>query len=365
MLKDPRIQQLAKTLVNHSVQAKAGENIMIYAQIKAKPLVIAICEELQNVGANPYIQINDSDFTRETYKAQTEKSLDVSYRWLEYQLKDIDGFISIVSLESDYTNSDVAEQVLAYRKKFQPLQKTRLAKKWVLLNYPTEGGAHKAKMSYSQYVDYMLDVMNVDYVKMGEDFKALEALMRKTDKVRIVAPGTDLRFSIKDINVVPCYGQNNVPDGEIYTAPVRNSVNGTITYNTPSPYRGIVFNNISLTFKDGKIVSCSSDQEQSVLESIFDTDEGARYVGEFAIGVNPKITLPMTNTLYDEKIAGSIHFTPGMSYESAPNGNDSAIHWDLVLIQTPEFGGGELYFDDVLIRKDGLFVIDELKPLNP
>ncbi len=173
MLKDPRIQQLAKTLVNHSVQAKAGENIMIYAQIKAKPLVIAICEELQNVGANPYIQINDSDFTRETYKAQTEKSLDVSYRWLEYQLKDIDGFISIVSLESDYTNSDVAEQVLAYRKKFQPLQKTRLAKKWVLLNYPTEGGAHKAKMSYSQYVDYMLDVMNVDYVKMGEDFKAL------------------------------------------------------------------------------------------------------------------------------------------------------------------------------------------------
>jgi len=365
MFKDPRIQQLAKTLVNHSVQAKAGENIVIYAQVKAKPLVIALFEELRAVKANAYVQIEDDDFTREGYLSQSEKSLDVKYRWLENQMKDIDGFISIRSLESDYSNSDVSDQVLEHRKKFQPLQKTRLAKKWVLLNWPTEGGAHKAKMSYSKYIDYMLDVMNVDYAKMGEDFAALDTLMQKTDKVRIVSPGTDLTFSIKNINVVPCYGQNNVPDGEIYTAPVKNSVNGTITYNTPSPYRGLVFNNISLTFKDGKIVKCSSDQKQEILESIFNTDEGARYVGEFAIGVNPKITEPMTNTLYDEKIAGSIHFTPGMSYDSAPNGNDSAIHWDLVLIQTEEYGGGEIYFDDVLIRKDGLFVINELKPLNP
>lgn len=365
MLKDPRIQKLAKTLVNHSVKAQPGDNIVIYAQVKAKPLVLALFEELRAVKANPFIKIDDDDYTRAMYQAQNEQQLDVRYRWLEHEMKDIDGFISIRSLESDYSNADVSDQVLAWRKKLQPLQKTRLGKKWVLLNYPTEGGAHKAKMSYSQYIDYMLDVMNVDYVKMGEDLRPLEALMLKTDKVRIVSPGTDLSFSIKDINVVPCYGQNNVPDGEIYTAPVKNSVNGTITYNTPSPFRGLVFNNISLTFKDGKIVKCSSDQNQELLESIFDTDEGARYVGEFAIGVNPKITKPMTNTLYDEKIAGSIHFTPGMSYDSAPNGNDSAVHWDLVLIQTPEYGGGELYFDDVLIRKDGMFVIDELKPLNP
>lgn len=365
MLQDPRIEKLAKTLVHHSVKAQAGENIVIYAQTKAKPLVIALFKELRKVKANPYVEIQDDDFTREMYLSQNEKSLETRMKWLKYKLEDIDGFISIRSLESDYTNADVSDQVLAYRKAMQPLQKTRLAKKWVLLNYPTEGGAHKAKMSYADYIDYMLDVMNVDYEKMGRDFEALKALMEKTDKVRIVAPGTDLRFSIKDINVIPCYGQNNIPDGEIYTAPVKDSVNGTITYNTPSPYRGLVFNNVSLTFKDGKIVKCSADSNQEMLEDIFNTDEGARYVGEFAIGVNPKVTKPMTNTLYDEKIAGSIHFTPGMSYDAAPNGNDSAIHWDLVLIQTPAYGGGELYFDDVLIRKDGLFVIESLKPLNP
>jgi aminopeptidase len=365
MLKDPRIQRLAKTLVNHSVNAQKGDNIVIYTSIKAKPLVIAICEELRNVSANPYIEVTDEDFAREMYLSQNEKSLETKFKWLKDKLDDVDGFISIRSLESDYTNSDVSQQVLNYRKYFQPLQKTRLGKKWVLLNYPTEGGAHKAKMSYAEYIDYMLDVMNVDYEKMGRDFEALKNLMIKTDKVRLVAEGTDLRFSIKDINVVPCYGQNNVPDGEIYTAPVKNSVNGTITYNTPSPYRGIVFNEVSLTFKDGKIVKCSADSNQDLLEDIFNTDEGARYVGEFAIGVNPKVTKPMTNTLFDEKIAGSIHFTPGMSYDAAPNGNDSAIHWDLVLIQTKAYGGGEIYFDDVLIRKDGLFIIDELKPLNP
>ncbi|MFA7076200.1 MAG: aminopeptidase, partial [Candidatus Izemoplasmatales bacterium] len=187
----------------------------------------------------------------------------------------------------------------------------------------------------------------------------------KTDKVRIVSPNTDLRFSIKGLNVVPCAGENNIPDGEIFTAPVKDSVNGVIQYNTPSAYRGRVFNDIKLKFKDGKIVEATADDNLDVLEEIFNTDEGARYVGEFAIGVNPKVSTPMTNTLFDEKIAGSIHFTPGNSYDHCPNGNKSSIHWDLVLIQTEAYGGGEIYFDDVLIRKNGIFVIESLKGLNP
>ncbi len=365
MLKDPRVQKLANTLVNHSIKAKEGENILIYASIKAKPLIVALFEELRAVKANPYIDLTDDDLTRQLYLSQTDKSLQTRYEWFEQQLNDIDGYISIRAIESDYTNADVSSQVMDYRKKFQPLQKIRLGKKWVGLQFPTEGSAHKAKMSYSDYIDYMLNVMNVDYQKMEEDFGPLKKLMEKTDRVRLVSPGTDLRFSIKDINVVPCAGEFNIPDGEIFTAPVKDSVNGTITYNTPSPYRGIVFHDVSLTFEHGKIVKCSSSNDQELLEEIFNTDKGARYVGEFAIGVNAMITTPMTNTLFDEKIAGSIHFTPGMAYDDAPNGNDSAIHWDLVLIQTKEYGGGELYFDDVLIRKDGLFVIDELKPLNP
>jgi aminopeptidase len=249
--------------------------------------------------------------------------------------------------------------------KMDPLTSRRLGKKWVLLNYPTEGNAHKAKMSFDAYFDYIIEVSAVNYAKMNDAFAPLKKLMENTDRVRLTAPGTDLSFSIKGIPVIPCAGEYNIPEGEIFTAPVKNSVNGVITYNTPSPQSGSVFTHVSLTFENGRIISASADQDLELLESVFNTDEGARFVGEFAIGVNPLVTKPMGDTLFDEKIAGSIHFTPGRSYDEAPNGNTSAIHWDLVLIQTPEFGGGEIYFDERLIRKDGRFVIPELAGLNP
>ena len=156
----------------------------------------------------------------------------------------------------------------------------------------------------------------------------------------------------------------NIPDGEVYTAPVKNSVNGFITYNTPSIQSGVTYENIRLEFVKGKIVNATANDTEK-LNKVLDTDEGARYIGEFAIGVNPYITTPMKDTLFDEKIKGSFHFTPGNSYDDAFNSNHSAIHWDLVCIQTPEYGGGEIWFDDCLIRKDGFFVISELEGLNP
>ena len=212
--------------------------------------------------------------------------------------------------------------------------------------------------------DFFFDVCTMDYSKMGKAMKNLVELMNRTDRVRLTGPGTDLRFSIKDIPAIPCDGKINIPDGEVFTAPVRDSVNGTITYNTPSLYQGYTYENVSLTFENGKIVKAESNNTEKI-NKVFDTDEGARYVGEFAIGVNPYIQTPMKDILFDEKIMGSIHFTPGKCYDEAPNGNKSAIHWDLVLIQTPEYGGGEIWFDDVLIRKDGRFVIPELEVLNP
>ena len=219
-------------------------------------------------------------------------------------------------------------------------------------------------MKYDDFYNYSLDVMNVDYESLNEKIKPLKELMEKTDKVRILGPNTDLTFSIKGLPAVPCCGTANIPDGELYTAPVKNSVNGIITYNTPSPYNGNIFNNIKLEFKDGKIINAKSDSNTDELTEIFNTDEGARYVGEFSLGFNPMITKPMGDILYDEKIMGSLHFTPGRCYEDCDNGNISSIHWDLVLIQTEEYGGGEIYFDDVLIRKDGKFVLDNLKHLN-
>lgn len=233
-----------------------------------------------------------------------------------------------------------------------------------VLRYPSEGMAQLANMSTEAFEDFYFDVCTLDYAKMGNAMDALVELMEKTDKVHIKGPGTDLSFSIKGLPAIKCAGRVNIPDGEVFSAPVKDSVNGTLSYNAPAVYQGFTYENIKLTFKDGKIVEATANDTKKINE-VFDTDEGARYVGEFAIGVNPYVTVPMKDTLFDEKIMGSFHFTPGNAYDECDNGNKSAVHWDLVCMQDANNGGGEMYFDDVLIRKDGIFVIDELLPLNP
>ena len=236
--------------------------------------------------------------------------------------------------------------------------------KWVVLRYPNGAMAQLSNTSTEAFENFYFDVCTLDYAKMDRAMQPLVDYMSRTDRVRMTGPGTDISFSIKGIGAVPCSGLRNIPDGEVYSAPVKDSVNGTITYNTPSVYQGFTFENVSFTFKDGKIIEAVANNTQRI-NQVLDTDEGARYIGEFAIGVNPYILEPMKDILFDEKIQGSIHFTPGNCYEETSNGNTSAIHWDLVWIQRPEYGGGEIYFDDVLIRKDGRFVVPELESLNP
>jgi aminopeptidase len=232
------------------------------------------------------------------------------------------------------------------------------------MRYPNSSMAQKANMSTEQFEEFYFNVCNLDYAKMSKAMDPLEALLIKTDKVRIKGVGTDLSFSIKGLPAFKCDGEANIPDGEVYTAPVKDSVNGYITYNTPAEYQSFTYENIRLEFKDGKIIKATANDTERI-NKVFDTDEGSRYVGEFAIGVNPYIIKPMKDTLFDEKIMGSFHFTPGSAYDKCFNGNRSAIHWDLVCIQTPEYGGGEIWFDDVLIRKDGKFILKELEVLNP
>ncbi len=236
--------------------------------------------------------------------------------------------------------------------------------RWVVLRYPNTAMAQLCNTSTEAFEDFYFNVCTLDYSKMAEAMKPLAALMERTDKVRLVGPGTDLTFSIKGIPAIPCAGNLNIPDGEVYTAPVKDSVNGTISYNAPSLYQGFTFENVCLTFENGKIVKATANDTDRI-NQVLDVDAGARYVGEFAIGVNPYVLHPMKDILFDEKIQGSIHFTPGNCYDEAPNGNHSSVHWDLVWIQRPEYGGGEIYFDDVLIRKDGRFVLPELECLNP
>ncbi len=367
MLKDIRIEKIAKSLLEYSVEIKKGERLLIRGYYQSKPLMLELIKQANKIGANAHAEILDDELSRMQSLGRTESEYKKMLEWQLEKGKDFDAFISIYGSNNDFETSDVpSDTKMMASKIMRPYQNMIVnEKRWVILNYPTYSLAQKAKMPFETFSDFVFDVSAIDYNKMKTAMQSLKKIMEKTDKVRIVSPGTDLTFSIKGIPAIPCAGENNIPDGEVFTAPVKNSVNGTIQYNTPSPYHGTIFNNVKLTFKDGEIVEATADNDVDKLKKVFETDEGAKYVGEFAIGVNPLIKHPMGNILYDEKIDGSIHFTPGQAYENeADNGNRSAIHWDIVLIQRKEYGGGEIYFDDVLVRKDGIFVIDELKSLN-
>ncbi|MCK5130201.1 MAG: aminopeptidase [Clostridiales bacterium] len=364
---DPRIKTLSYNLINYSCRLKKGENVLIEVFGDHYEMASQLVNEAYAADANPFVHMRNSNVMRALLKGANKQNLEIMAD-VDFQLmQKMDAYIGIRgganSAELSDVPADKMEQYMSiYGKKVH--WGARIPDtKWVVLRYPSASMAQMANMSTETFEDYYFDVCCLDYSKMGKAMQSLTSLMDKTDKVHIKGPGTDLTFSIKGIASVACAGTINIPDGEVFTAPVKDSINGTLSYNTPALYQGVTYENISFEFKDGKIIKADSNLPEAI-NKVLDTDEGARYIGEFAFGVNPFITKPMKDILFDEKIAGSIHLTPGNCYDEADNGNNSAIHWDLILIQTPEYGGGEIYFDDVLIRKDGLFVLDELKCLN-
>ena len=360
-------KKLINNIVNYSLEIKENENILINTENGVdKEFLKILVEEINKKNASVYLKINDYEIDSLIKEKLNESQINLNKKILEHEVNTYDKTISICYRKNDYQNKNINTKMLNKQKDMcRKLDDIRInKKKWTLLNFPSITDAYKAKMTTDEFKKFAFDAMCFDYKKMYELMKPLKELMEKTDKVRIIAKDTDITFSIKDIPAIICAGTYNIPDGEVYTAPVKTSINGKITYNTPSPYHDSIYNNISLTFKDGKIIEATCDTDNEKLNKIFDTDEGSRYVGEFSFGLNPLIRKPMGDILFDEKIYGSIHFTPGMAYQDAFNGNKSNIHWDLVQIQTKEYGGGEIYFDDKLIRKDGKFVIDELKQLN-
>lgn len=364
---DPRVEKLAKVLTGFSCDLHPGEKVLIdYEGECCKPLVRQIIKECYKLGAYPYVNIRDGQVLREILLGATEEQIQFQNEYQLMQMEGMDAYIAVRAGANTGELSDVPpEKLNMYYKLTRSTLDYRVDKtKWVVLRYPNPSMAQLANTSQEAFEDFYFDVCTLDYSKMNEAMTPLQELMNRTDKVRIVGPGTDLTFSIKGIPAIKCSGERNIPDGEIYTAPVKDSMNGIISYNTCSEEQGFTYENIVFEIKDGKIVKATANDTEKI-NALLDTDEGSRYFGEFALGVNPYILHPMKDTLFDEKICGSFHLTPGASYEDAPNGNKSAVHWDLVMIQRPDYGGGEIYFDDVLIRKDGLFVLPELECLNP
>lgn len=366
---DERIKTLARNLVNYSMGVQKGDKVYVhYIGSATEDLARQLIKEIYAAGAVPFPHYTSQSVQREMMLHCTKEQLQLMAEIDGKEMEQMDCYVAVRGSENVAELADVpAENRRLYDIYYAtPVHHEIRVKKtrWVVLRYPNHAMAQLSNTSLEDFEDFYFKVCNLDYSKMARAMEALVSYMNKTDQVHIVGPGTDLTFSIKGIPAIPCAGNMNIPDGEVYTAPVRDSIQGVLSYNAPSLYQGFTYENVVLEFKDGKIIKATAN-DPTRINQVFDTDEGARYVGEFAIGVNPYITTPMRDILFDEKIMGSFHFTPGNCYEEAPNGNESSIHWDLVNIQTPEWGGGEIYFDGVLIRKDGRFVVEELMGLNP
>lgn len=363
---DPRFDKLAKLLTSFSTSLRKGDKVLIDGFDIPPEMTIALIRAVRDLGATPFVQLHQAQVTREMVRGAKEEQYDLMAKLELARMKQMDAYIAIRGGSNIAEMSDIpGEQMKFVAKMLKPVIDHRVKKtRWCVLRWPSPNMAQQAGMSTEQFEDFYFNVCTLDYARMQPGMKALKTLMDKTDLVEIKGPGTDLRFSIKGIEAITCGGTHNIPDGEVFTAPVKKSVQGVITYNAPTIYQGIPFDNIRLEFVDGKIVNATSNNTAK-LNHILDSDPGARYIGEFAIGFNPYILHPMRDILFDEKISGSFHFTPGQCYEQTENGNRSQVHWDMVSIQREDYGGGTIHFDGKLIRKDGLFVPKALQALNP
>lgn len=364
-MRDPRVVDMAKVLVDYSTRIKKGDRVLIAAAgFEAAPLVkelYALC--LQRGAEYVEYSFNLPEIDRQFYNLASKKQLSIFPQHKLDFYKTLTAYIGISAGENSMVNATSNQQsMVTYQKLTRPLVDQRVRHtKWVVTRFPTQGAAQEARMSLDEYEDYLFAACCVDWAAESRKMEKLKKLMDKTNQVRLTGPDTDLQFSIKGLQSIKCDGRFNIPDGEVFTAPVRDSVQGHITYNCPTIYQGKEFNNIRLEFKDGKIVNATAGAMTDALNTILDTDDGARYIGEFALGVNPNIRIPMRNILFDEKISGSIHFTPGQAYDEADNGNSSAVHWDMVRLMQD----GEIWFDGRLIQKGGRFILPDLEALNP
>ena len=363
---DPRYLKLAKLLVEYSTQLKKGDRVFIDAIDIPDDFTIELMRAARRAGATPLVEVRHGRITREVLRGTDDKHAALVRDIEMFRMKRVQAYIALRGSANINESSDVpSDRMSLYSRVLRPVLNYRVNKtRWVVLRWPTPSMAQAAGMSTEAFENFYFDVCTMNYPRMARAMAPLERRMKRADRVHIKGPGTDLSFSIKGIGAKMCKGDRNIPDGEVFSCPVKNSVNGHIQFNTPTIYSGTRFDNVRLEFNGGKIIKATANQTKR-LNEILDTDAGARYVGEFSLGFNPYIQSPMCDILFDEKIAGSMHFTPGQAYEDCDNGNRSAVHWDMVLIQRPDWGGGEIWFDGELIRKNGRFLPRDLKPLNP
>jgi aminopeptidase len=351
---DPRVAKAAEILVNYSARVKKGDYVQILAEPAAEDLALEVYRLILKKGAYPAMRLSLPGQSYIYYKNASDEQLkkfpDIAF----YEIKKTNAVIYIGAPSNTKELSNIDPKKISVRQSvLKKLSDYRVEKtNWILFDYPTDAYAQDAEMSLEEFRDFVYRATNVDWEKESKKQDRLKAILDKGKNVRILGKETDIRFSIAGKKSVKCDGKHNMPDGEVYTEPVKNSVNGHIYYEFPAVHGGREVCGVRLVFKDGKVVKATAEKNQDFLINMLDTDAGSRYVGEFGIGVNYNIDRFIKNTLFDEKIGGTIHLALGRAYKDTGGENNSAIHWDMIKDLR---NGGEVYIDGKLIEKDGKF----------
>ncbi|MBI5561236.1 MAG: aminopeptidase [Deltaproteobacteria bacterium] len=354
---DKRVEKLASILVRHSVEVKKGDVVLIASSSElAKPLVLAAYREVMRAGGNPMTSITFEETQNIFYDNASAEQIAHFPKIKLFEAKNIDCVINIRASANKKALSNVDAKLVAERSKvIRPIGEEIVNKKrWVLCNFPTNGLAQEADMSLAEYEDFVYGATNVDWPAVKKKQEKLKAALDAANEVHIIGKDTDLKISIKGRKAIACWGERNMPDGEVFLSPIEDSAEGHIYYEMPAIYQGREVTGIRLTFRKGKAVEASAGKNEAFLHAMLDTDKGARFLGELGIGTNYGIKDFSKDILFDEKIGGTVHLAVGRSYEEAGGKNQSAIHWDM--IKDLRKGGGIL-LDGKAIQKNGRFLI--------
>lgn len=363
---DVRLKQLGDNILNYSCQVKSGDKVLIESTKNSGELIKYLIREIYKRGALPFVILKESDIRREIILNGTEEQFKIMAEEQKTLMKEMDVYIEITEYDNCYEMNDVPiEKRRLFQKHFyQPVYRENGIRRWTTVGFPTKSMAQRFEMSTESFENFYFSVVNANYQELSEKMEVLKSYLEKTDKVHLIGNDLDLSFSIKNMPVYICDGRINIPDGEVFVAPHLYSANGKIKFNVDTLYQGYKFSDLELVFENGKVIEEKSSKNQQVLTKILDTDEGSRFIGEFAIGTNPNITRPVGNIIYDEKMLGSFHIALGHTHPESDNKNRSAIHWDIVYRMEPEHGNAKMYFDDELIVDGGIFIPKKLQLLN-
>jgi aminopeptidase len=353
---DARVKKLAETLVRHSIQAEKDEVVLIRSDEAGKPLALEVFRQVLAAGAHPHLSVQfeeaDEIFMRHAARHQIQNT--PRLRLLE--ARNIDALVAIhAPLNLKGLSRTSPERQVERARVLKPIQERIMTKvRWVIVNFPTQALAQEAEMSLEEYQDFLYRACNQDWKAESQKMTRLARQLEKGDRVRLVGKETDIGFRIRGRKFVVAAGENNVPDGEVFTTPWESSVEGRIYFDFPALHAGREVRGVRLWFEKGRVVKATAEKSEKYLHAMIGTDTGARRVGEFGIGLNKRITRFSKDILFDEKIGGTIHLALGRAYPETGGINKSAIHWDLIKDLRRR---GEFYLDGRLIQKNGKFLI--------